>query len=41
VSIDPKTGLPLQISSSSFIATVVLTTKTECPPDPACVLPAQ
>jgi len=41
VLLDPKSGLPLQISSSSFIAGVVLTTKSMCPPDPDCALPAK
>jgi hypothetical protein len=39
VLLDPKSGLPLQISSSSFVAAVVLTTHAICPPDPACALP--
>jgi hypothetical protein len=40
VIIDPKTALPLQISSSSFVAAVVLTAHAVCPPDPECALPA-
>lgn len=38
IYLDPKTALPLQISSSSFLATVVLTAKAICPPQPHCVL---
>jgi hypothetical protein len=38
VYLDAKTGLPLQISSSSFLATVVLTAKTVCPPNPNCAI---
>ena len=34
--LDPVTGLPLQISSSSFLATVVLTVKSICPSQSAC-----
>lgn len=36
VYLDPKTGLPLQISSSSFLAAVVLTTKAVCPTETDC-----
>ncbi len=41
VYLDPATGLPLQISSSSFLATVVLTTKAICASQGACALPAK
>jgi hypothetical protein len=36
--IDPATALPLQIRSSSFVATVVLTAKAMCPPQPDCAV---
>ncbi len=40
VYLDPATGLPLQISSSSFVAAVVLTTTAVCPPAPNCATPS-
>jgi hypothetical protein len=40
LNLDPRSGLPLQISSSSFLAAVVLTTHAACPPDPDCALPS-
>ncbi len=39
VYLDPKTGLPLQISSSSFLAAVVLTAKAVCPGQTTCAVP--
>jgi hypothetical protein len=36
VFLDPKTGLPLRISSSSFLAAVVLTVKAICPGQTVC-----
>jgi len=39
IYLDPKTGLPLRISSSSFGAAVVVTAHAVCPPDPVCALP--
>ncbi|HEY1720205.1 MAG TPA: DUF3108 domain-containing protein [Magnetospirillaceae bacterium] len=37
VYLDPNRGLPLQISSSSFIAAAVLTTKAVCPGQTSCI----
>jgi hypothetical protein len=40
VFVDPRTELPLQISSSSFVAAVVVTAHAVCPPNPDCAFPS-
>lgn len=39
LSLDPRTGLPLRISSDSFFTPVLVSVRALCPPDPDCALP--